>query len=514
MIAAAIVTVLYYRKFLSRADWHVAHAFAPRSRCSSMPFIGCCARWRNCCQVGTRKACTRSGRRLAFLLIASSSDGVLGRISGTGLVCSSPVRHEPLLARVGWSNDSVAPLAAQVATLERFLASEIGRSEPIFDFTNQPGLYHFLLDRKPASRFFHVSMAIRPATQQEVISDLKRTRPPLIVYRSDTGGLGGWDGIPSVVRHHEISRFVSTATAPGRGLWTDVLRGEEQSETSLPPRRGPRGSAGIPGRRAVRLGVCAEVSPARAHGRRRPGDEDLDHRRHPSRGARLGDQGGPVRSSCPGRRHGRTAGARRSRHWQPSSRRCGHLRTGDRAVRVPSSARVGFERRCHASAVRLLGVASTGEAAELPIPGMSPPGGPPASVTVGEWVIHVVPGSVLGSVDEGGVVRERVTAFDLPVGLSAPQVAGVQLEGRVAQAGTVAISTGPPDLEDQSWDASASRGVVLRLSPSPLVKVRVELDSCPAWKTMEGTRLYIRSDEGVEIEAIRPLARPTREGGP
>ena len=515
MIAAAIVTALYYRKFLSRPDWHVSHAFAP-----AVPLFFYAVH-RLLCAVEklvpgryAERVHPIGAALLALLLLASSPDKVLGRIAATRTRLQFTVAHQPLLARVGWSGDSVAPLAAEVSSLERFLASQLGPSDPIFDFTNQPGLYHFLLDRKPASRFFHLSMAIRPATQLEVISDLRRTRPRLVVYRSETGGLGAWDGISSVVRHHEISRFVLDRYRPlaevsGETFFVDKGR------ASVAPAPGEA----LDPRQAYQEGEQCDWGYAPKFLQPEPMvAADRATRAWSVAATRLEARGWAIQAdrSAPAARVIAAEGQQ-----VLGGVATGIARPDVAAIFGPATQRSGFRlvrewesKSVATPAVRLFGISATGEAAELPIPGMSTSGDSPASLTVAGSVVHVVPGSIVGSVDEGSVARERVTAFDLPAGLSAPEIAAVELEGGVREAGTVAISTEPPESGTPSWDASASRGVVLRLPRSPRVKVRVELDSCPAWKTSEGTRLYVRSDEGVEIEAIRPLARPGGEGGP
>ncbi|HET9155213.1 MAG TPA: hypothetical protein VFN91_01020, partial [Myxococcaceae bacterium] len=230
MIAAAIVTAGYYQKFLSRPDYHVTQTFAP-----AMPLLFYAVH-RLLRAVESLVATSWRGwvhglgaAALALVLVAGSPRDALARVAAVRTHFQASVPNEPVLTGVGWSGDSAVQLAAEVASLQRFLGAHLGPAEPIFDFTNQPGLYHFLLDLKPASRFFHVSMAIRPATQQLVISDLERSRPRLVVYQSETGGLGPWDGIPSDVRHHEISRFILDhyrpfATVAGQTFFIDKTR--------------------------------------------------------------------------------------------------------------------------------------------------------------------------------------------------------------------------------------------------------------------------------------------------
>ena len=508
MIAAAIVTAAYYKKFLSRADWHVAQAFAP-----AIPLLFYAVH-RLLCAVEKLVPSRRAesvhpigAAMLALFLIVTGPGGVLARVVATRVHFQFTVPHEPLLAKVGWSDGSVAPLAAQVASLEQFLTSHLGPSEPIFDFTNQPGLYHFLLDLKPASRFFHVSMAIRPAAQEEVISDLKRTHPPLVVYRSETGGLGEWDGVPNVVRHHEISRFVldhyrPLAEVSGQTFFVERSRA---NVVSAPGRALDARQAYLGGQRCD-WGYAPNFlksEPMVAGDRAAKTSSFTATRLEASGWAIKADRSAPA------------AQVVATEGQQVIGRvTTGLSRPDVAAIFGPATQRSGFHllgewesKSGGMRDVRLFAISAGDAADELPMPGISPSGGPPASLTVDGSVVPVVRGSVVGALDMAVVARERVTAFDLPPGLSARQVAGVEIEARVRETGTVAISAAPPIREEHPGDASASRAVVLRIPRSPRVKVRVELDSCPAWRATDGARLYIRTDEGVEIDSLRPLAR-------
>ena len=79
--------------------------------------------------------------------------------------------------------------------------------ESLFDFSNAPGTYHFLLDIPPANRYFHISQAIRTKQQEEVI-DLLKVKPARVVAVKSYSDLGPWDGIPTMVRHYRVARFL------------------------------------------------------------------------------------------------------------------------------------------------------------------------------------------------------------------------------------------------------------------------------------------------------------------
>ena len=81
--------------------------------------------------------------------------------------------------------------------------------DTLFDFTNSPGLFHFILDQAPPSRYFHVSMALHRENQRTLISQLEDRRPKLVVFHSDEWvGLNRWDGITNMVRHYLVSQYL------------------------------------------------------------------------------------------------------------------------------------------------------------------------------------------------------------------------------------------------------------------------------------------------------------------
>jgi hypothetical protein len=83
--------------------------------------------------------------------------------------------------------------------------------------TNSIGYTYYLLHRIPATRFVHVSMAIPQYAQQLLISDLERSRPPVVIFDGTQTGLPAWDGVINSVRHYEVSDYVLRR-------WTPVLR--------------------------------------------------------------------------------------------------------------------------------------------------------------------------------------------------------------------------------------------------------------------------------------------------
>jgi hypothetical protein len=215
MGALTIFVGLYYHKFLARPDLHAfqhAHqAFAP-----AVPlvfyvlyrFIGLVGQ-----VVGHIRPRLGEPARWAATACALIVLGVAAPLAAGDVVRDAPRRLDitlpapPKVPAVGFiqGEDVYAEL---VRGLEPILDTYLDRDDALFDFTNNPGLFHYVLDRPSATRYYHVSMAIRPGTQEDLVKGLRRTRPKLVVFSGNATGLQTWDGIWNQVRHYRVSRYL------------------------------------------------------------------------------------------------------------------------------------------------------------------------------------------------------------------------------------------------------------------------------------------------------------------
>ena len=90
------------------------------------------------------------------------------------------------------------------------VSKEIGlltrKNEPIFDFSNQPAFY-FFANRPNATRFYQVPIASPRKFQAEVIRDLERTRPKVVIKKSPDG-YDVFDGVPNYLRAQAIAAYI------------------------------------------------------------------------------------------------------------------------------------------------------------------------------------------------------------------------------------------------------------------------------------------------------------------
>lgn len=211
--ALALFVVYFYRKFLSRADGHVYQVLQV-----SIPLILYVV-YRTVAEVerplGSEHG-SRMARGLSRFRPLSLAVLAIAFLVGPGPVLraaatmpdhfSAQAPEAPWLASLGYSTDDAID-RARLEDLKAVLAALQNPSGRIFDFTNQPAVFHYLLDYQPASRYYHVTMATRLRTQRDLLAELLEDPPEIAVFNA-TDGIPAWDEIPNTVRHYEISDFL------------------------------------------------------------------------------------------------------------------------------------------------------------------------------------------------------------------------------------------------------------------------------------------------------------------
>jgi hypothetical protein len=135
---------------------------------------------------------------------------------------------EPSIPRLGYG--SVTADAAEFADLRAVLHAYLGPSDWVYDFTNAPAVYYYLLELTPRTRYFDVSVALPETSQQDLVGQLERDRPKLVIFDSDRWGQPGWDGIPNQVRHYDVSQYLLDHYRPllmidGQIIYADATAG-------------------------------------------------------------------------------------------------------------------------------------------------------------------------------------------------------------------------------------------------------------------------------------------------
>jgi hypothetical protein len=213
MGALAITVLLYYPKFLARTDvFHVFHPFAvavPLLAYAAYRLLSVFEGRR--IRLGTSRVAVVSVlTALAIVVVAiAAPERIVDRAEALPGQGSAQAHYDPVAPRLSF----LSPLAIDVGVIldvKRVLDTYLRPDDDVFDFTNEPLLFHYLLERRPIPRYFDVSMAIRRHTQADLIRKLERRRPPLVVFSSRelVFGLPVWDQVSNQVRHYDVSEYI------------------------------------------------------------------------------------------------------------------------------------------------------------------------------------------------------------------------------------------------------------------------------------------------------------------
>jgi hypothetical protein len=141
------------------------------------------------------------------------------------------VASTPSVTRVGYSVPSAVD-PGLVSDLRAILLAVGGPRARVWDFTNSPAYMYFIERFDPPTRYDNVSIAIRSSTQQDVISELQRTQPDVIVYDGPTG-LAKWDGLPNMVRHYDVSGWLLRHYRPVVSYFGNVIYASNSTAVSM-----------------------------------------------------------------------------------------------------------------------------------------------------------------------------------------------------------------------------------------------------------------------------------------
>jgi hypothetical protein len=505
MAGLALTVLLYYPKFLARPDFpHLNQVFAV-----AVPLLAY-ALYRALSLLEERPMRLGASRAVPRLWATAVALVVVAVLSPTPLTdaaraipgrVSSQAHFDPVPPRLGFLSPFATSLEG-IRDIRRLLGAYLGPEDHVFDFSNNPLLFYYLLDHRTPSRYFHVSMAIREHTQSDLILQLERRRPSLIVFSSGQAwGLPAWDGISNQVRHYKVSEYILDHYQPlfsSHNFLFMARKGEgaraqrnfhaalyEQPITeglylrTLPCDWGyaPNFLASGPEERDVARGVDVPVRPVQGVFTAGGWAADLEARR-------------------PAQHVVAALGRRVYGHGVPSIERpevAGGL--GD-----PGFVRLGFTLVIPAAVplqqLRFYGLTRDGTARELvygPESGLAPQSSVPDRVIFGQRSYRVTSGGIHGWV-ETAASDKRTFEFSLPEGVTTADYDWLEIS---------------PDsrVEDVQFGVTDSRGahdrtITFRMLGRRQSSVRLHVGACSQWHGF-GSRLYLESAGGTAITKVR-----------
>ena len=213
MGAAAIFLLFYYPKFLARTD--VQHLYQPYS--VAFPLLLFIAYRAVAAAERQIRARAEGGLALRFtahpvsfaitaVVAALASYPLWDRVQDAPASYRAQVERGPRIARLGYQTGVDVSMYRD---LDRVIDAYLAPRDKLVDFTNEPALFLYVLDRDPSTRWFSADLTLTAELQQDQIRLLRKARPKLVVFDSTKLiGLANWDGIPTMVRDYEISQWI------------------------------------------------------------------------------------------------------------------------------------------------------------------------------------------------------------------------------------------------------------------------------------------------------------------
>ena len=196
-VAMAGFTLLYFTKFLSRADRpHLEQSFAAavpvlfyvvfrgitfvEAQLAKLPFI------RGVGWFPRRHTLTLP---VLVVLLIIAPEPLHNAVRAAPGHFRAIAAEEPEVAGIGYARPGEND-ARVLRGLEQELGSLLAPGDSVFDFSNAPGVFHYLLDEQPSTRYYHVSYAIRRRTQSDLLDHLRANPAAASCSRAPAPGPG------------------------------------------------------------------------------------------------------------------------------------------------------------------------------------------------------------------------------------------------------------------------------------------------------------------------------------
>ncbi|MDQ6945985.1 MAG: hypothetical protein M3256_06855 [Actinomycetota bacterium] len=235
--AAGLFAIVYYTKFLDRPD--LGHAYQAYG--AALPVIAFVvyrgsviadaalrrSRWRPAAALPVKRP---AGLALLISALVAFTGSLLTTFDHVPDHFRSVAASEPSIPRTGYTTGAMDQ--ATYDDLSAILRTYLNSNDWLFDFSNEPALYYYLLAQNPRTRYYQVSMAIPEAAQQDLIGQLRRDRPKLIVFSNTQLGLPMWDSIPNMVRHYDVSQYILDNYVPLLSSHTQLIYADARAHLS------------------------------------------------------------------------------------------------------------------------------------------------------------------------------------------------------------------------------------------------------------------------------------------
>lgn len=236
ILAAAVTTGLYAEKGLGRFDaGHILQVFTVALPSWLLLMI---AGLRRLDLAGALSATPLSGTRrrnqmrrvpirvlggaTAALVLAFAAPAAIGVSSTPARLLEVPAHNRSTVPNVNHREQRIGytltgqdgPDNRMIVDLSMLLDTLTPRGSTVYDFTNSPGYFTYLLQEQLATRFYTVGVALPEISQDQLVEDLQESNPAVVVFDDLFYGLPVWDGPRNEVRHFETSPYLLEGWTP------------------------------------------------------------------------------------------------------------------------------------------------------------------------------------------------------------------------------------------------------------------------------------------------------------
>jgi hypothetical protein len=149
----------------------------------------------------------------AVIILLLSGSNALRAAKAAPARLHATAATDPILPLAGYAAPGAIDYA-MVSDFEKIIDAYAGPHGTVFDMTNSPGYFYYLLRARPATKFNHIDIASNIFGQKVAIEELKKSRPAIVVFNGSGIGLQNFDFISNNVRHYLISQYVLDGWRP------------------------------------------------------------------------------------------------------------------------------------------------------------------------------------------------------------------------------------------------------------------------------------------------------------
>ncbi len=168
---------------------------------------------------------------LLFYTVYQTQPAISGHLSNLKL---DPLRYDQEHPTEWLGPSQIDPEQVNTVTyFQNFFGQILDPEDQVFDYANQPALFHFFLKLPPPVSYPYIAIINTPDLQDKIIRELEEVRPKYMIY-STKKYFSHWD-VDNRVRHYKISTYLHQNYTPYYYLDTYQIFVRNDLKNQAPP---------------------------------------------------------------------------------------------------------------------------------------------------------------------------------------------------------------------------------------------------------------------------------------